>query len=71
VERVNLYLVANNIDDAAKKRAVLLTVGGPKTYHVIRDLIAPKSPSADEFDEIVAVVKKTLQSNPASDGAKV
>ena len=31
VERVSLYLVANDIEDGAKKRVTLLTVCGPKT----------------------------------------
>jgi len=61
VKRVNLYFVANDIDDTAKK---LLTVCGPKTYHVIRDLVAPKSPSAVEFDEIIAVVKEHFNPTP-------
>lgn len=64
VERVNLYFVANDIDDAVKKRAVLLTVCGPKTYHVIRDLVAPNSPAEVEFDAIVGVVKEHFNPTP-------
>ena len=36
VERVDLYFTANEITNAAKKRAVLLSVCGAKTYHTIR-----------------------------------
>jgi len=64
VERVKLYFVANDIEDVVKKRAVLLTVCGPKTYHVIRDLVAPKSPSEVAFDEIVRVVKEHFNPTP-------
>ena len=55
VERVNLYFVANDIEDAAKKRAVLLTECGAKTYRVIRDLVAPAPPSEVAFDDIVGM----------------
>ena len=42
VERVELYLAANKITEAKQKRDVLLSVCGAKTYHILRDLIAPK-----------------------------
>ena len=31
-ERLEYFFTANNIDDANKKRAILLTVIGPKAY---------------------------------------
>ena len=41
VERLEFYFIANGIEDPEKKRAVLLTVSGPATYKLIRNLSAP------------------------------
>ena len=41
-ERLEFYFIKNGIDDPVKKRAVLLTVRGPATYKLIRNLSAPK-----------------------------
>lgn len=45
-ERVELYFEAKVITDAAKKRATLLTVCGPKTYCTICNLTAPATPAS-------------------------
>ena len=59
VERVNLYLTANDITDRDKKRAVLLSVCGARTYHTIRDLlVAPSKPTDLAYDEIVTRVQE-------------
>ena len=42
VERAEIYLSANGITDTTRKQDVLLTVCGPKTYHILRVLLAPK-----------------------------
>ena len=39
VERLQYYFVANDVDDAAKKRAILLTVCGAPTYKLLRSLV--------------------------------
>ena len=38
-KRLEHYLVANEITDNNKKRAVLLSVRGTKTYKLIRNLV--------------------------------
>ena len=38
VERVELYLTANSVREADRKRAVLLSLCGAKVYRMIRDL---------------------------------
>ena len=64
VERVSLYFIANEITDEGKRRATLLTVCGAKTYHVIRDLAAPKSPAEVAYDDIVSLVKQHYNPKP-------
>ena len=57
VERLDLYLLANDITDVGKKRAVFLTVVGPSTYELIRNLVAPEKPVNVAYDELLAKVK--------------
>ena len=62
VERVEIYLSANKITDAQQKRDVLLSVCGPKPYHILRDLLAPTKPSDTSYADIVKCLK--AQFNP-------
>ena len=64
VKRVNLYLTANDITNPGKKRAVLLSVCGTKTYHIIRDLVGPSKPTNLEYDEIVTKVQEHYNPTP-------
>ena len=57
VERVELYLAANKITDKGQKRDVLLSVCGAKTYHILRDLLAPKKPSTTDYEDVVKCLK--------------
>ena len=57
VERVEIYLAANKITDAQQKRDVPLSVCGPKTYHILRDLLAPTKPSDTSYADIVKCLK--------------
>ena len=57
IERLELYFVANGVTEAERKRAVLLTVSGPSTYKLIRNLTAPEKPAEVAYSEIVALVK--------------
>ena len=57
VEHLEFYFITNGIDDPVKKRTVLLTVSGPATYKLIRNLSAPQKLSEKLYDELVALVK--------------
>ena len=57
VEWLELYFIANGIEDPEKKRAVLLTVSGPTTYKLIRNLSSPKKPAEKSYDELVVLIK--------------
>ncbi|KAL5491807.1 hypothetical protein EMCRGX_G017171 [Ephydatia muelleri] len=52
-ERVEQYFIANGISNADRKRAILLSVCGPGTFKLIRNLIAPDKPSDKSFEQIV------------------
>ena len=57
VERLDYYFVANDITNAEKKRAVLLSVVGATTYRLLRNLIAPAKPDEKTYKELVDAVK--------------
>lgn len=59
-ERVELHLIANGVDNAERKRAVLLGSCGASTYHLIRRLVSPNKPTDKTFHEIVKLVKDHL-----------
>ena len=64
-ERLTQYFVANDVDNAAKKRAILLSICGASTYQLIRNLVAPAKPSEKTFDALVKLVKDHLHPPPA------
>ena len=64
-ERLMQFFLANDIDNAAKKRAVLLSVIGPTTYRVLRSLLAPVKPSEKEYDELVAKLSQHYSPTPS------
>ena len=56
-ERLEQYFIANDVDAAAKKKTVLLSVCGTATYQLIRNLVVPGKPTDKSFDELVKLVK--------------
>ena len=57
IERLAHYFTANEIEDAGKRRSILLSVCGAKTYKLIRNLLAPAKPDSKTFDELAELVK--------------
>ena len=48
-ERLEFYFTANNIEDAEKRRAILLSVCGAATYKRIKSLISPVKANREVF----------------------
>ena len=65
VESLIQYLAANKIEDADQQRAILLSVCGPVTYRLIRNMVSPKKPTELKFAEIVEVVQKHHDPKPS------
>ena len=65
MERFDLYRVANDIDTSEKKRAVLLSVCGPKTYQHIRSVVAPTKPIDKSYEDIIALITKYYSPEPS------
>ena len=51
----NLFLV-NDIKDDAKQRAVFLSIVGPSTYKILRNLLMPDKPEDKTLSQLVSVV---------------
>ena len=62
-ERLDLYFIANGVEEE-KKVAVLLTVAGPKTYALVRSLVAPDKPSDKPYLKIVQLIDRYLNPKP-------
>lgn len=54
-ERVEFFLVANNITDEDKKKAVFLSLCGPSAYKILRSLIAPVKVKDKHYEEIIQI----------------
>lgn len=65
VERLTCYFSANEIDDDDKKRDILLSVCGRKTYKLMRDLLAPDKPNTKTFDELTELIKEHKHPEPS------
>ena len=65
VERMGHYLMANDVDSDAKKRAILLSTCGAKTYQLIRSLVAPRKPADIEFTCLIEEVRKHFNPKPS------
>ncbi|KAJ8033420.1 hypothetical protein HOLleu_23655 [Holothuria leucospilota] len=56
-ERMEQCFIGNDTEEPAKKKAIFLSSVGPKTYKLIKTLIAPEKPCAKSFTELVKLVK--------------
>ena len=65
VERLEQYFLANEVEDVAKRRAILLTVCGSKTYALARDLLQPAKPAETTFKKIVDTLEKHFSPKPS------
>lgn len=65
IERLECFFHANDIEDDAKKRSVLLSVCGAKTYSTLRSVLAPTQPSTVSYANIVAALKRHYSPAPS------
>ena len=65
-EILSNYFGSNGTSDAEKKRQILLSAVGPKTYHLIAKLTAPDKPSAKSYTALATLVNNHLNPAPSS-----
>lgn len=65
-ERLEQFFIMNDIgaDDAGKRRAVLLSCMGAKTYELCKTVIAPAKPADKSYAELVAALTEHLCPKP-------
>ena len=65
LERVQLFFLANGVEDD-KKVPVFLSVVGSKTYSLLRNLVSPTLPQNKTliFEQLVAILKSHFKPNP-------
>ena len=64
-EVLNQFFEANGIDDGEKQRAILISVVGPATYKLMRNLVSPDKPSSKTFDQLTQVMKEHFNPKPS------
>lgn len=65
IERAKQSFAANDIADAVKRRAILLSACGASTYRTIKDVLTPQAPGEVAFDDIVEMLSKYFQPTPS------
>ena len=65
VERLRFYFTANKVTDKDQRKAVLLSACGAQTYELIRNRLAPQTPDAVEYDDIVKRVQDHVRPKPS------
>ena len=65
VERLEHFFTANGIEDAEKKRSVLLTVIGAATYKTLRNILAPAKPGDKTYAQLVEALTKYYKPAPS------
>ena len=65
IERLEYYFLANGIQGADKKRAVLISVMGPQAYKLLRSLIAPSMPKEKTFPQLFEVLQGHYNPRPS------
>ncbi|XP_031432706.1 uncharacterized protein K02A2.6-like [Clupea harengus] len=64
-EVLDQFFEANGIDDGEKQRAILISVVGPATYKLMRNLVSPDKPSSKTFDQLTQVMKEHFNPKPS------
>ena len=65
MERLVQYLAANKIEGPDQQRTILLSVCGPATYRLIRNLVSPKKSQEFKFAKIVEIMQKHHNPKPS------
>ena len=66
VERLDQYFAANDITEAEKKRATLLSFVGAVTYKLIRNLTTPNGPTSSTYKDITELVQEHYNPKPST-----
>ena len=66
VERLNYYLIANDVSDDKKKCAILMSGCGPAVYKTIRSLVDADTRQRIKYDELLTLLANHFDPKPSS-----
>ena len=66
VERLNYYLIANEVTEDAKKCAILMSGCGPTTYKTIRSLVDSETRKTIKYSELIDLLTSHYNPRPSS-----
>ena len=64
-ERLGYYFVANDVQDPAKKKAILLTVCSPSTFQLLKNLLQPDTPKSKSYTDLVDLLSTHFNPTPS------
>ena len=62
-QRLTHFFDANGVDNATKKKEILLAMIGPATFKLLTNLVVPEEPGDKTYKELIEELKK--HHNPA------
>ena len=65
IEGLEQYFAANDVKDEENMRAILLSVCGPSTYRLMRNLCAPAKPTEKSYAQLVKLVADHFNPRPS------
>lgn len=65
-ERLQHYFIANDVEDAGKKRSILLTVCGAPTYKLLRSLVQNGDVGSVAYGDLVKLLKEHYNPKPSA-----
>ena len=65
VDRLEQFFAANGIEVEGKKRSILLSVVGARTYQLLTSLVAPDKPGSKTYDELKNIMEQHLSPPPS------
>ena len=63
-ERLECWMLANDVKDE-KKKPIFLSLVGSKTYKLLKNLVTPDKPTAKSFDELTKALKDHYKPEPS------
>ena len=64
-EVLHHFFEANEITDASRQKAILLSSVGSQTYSLARNLVSPAKPGDKTFAELVKILKEHFNPKPS------
>lgn len=64
IERAELYFAANGVSDDGKKRGILLSSCGVKTFTTIKSIVAPKKPAEVPYKDLEKIIGSHYNPKP-------